>query len=514
MKEIGSVGRVGTSSRRILGLTWLLLGVVAIARVGPNLEHMVRAFRAHGPNTVGEAGKVYYAHKVQVGQSAFASGDEPPYYPSVHGSLLHASVGMVGRLSDATPTALYAIGRWMSLLMTLLAWAALAALGLRLGIPWPALAVGAVLWLSTYPLVEHTVSYRPDNWVFMLSALACWLMAARPERRWALVMLALIPAVAFHIKATGLVLVGAIGLVHLARKQWLKGVVLGAAQVGVVGVSVLALDRSSGGLFLQGLRGAGKVSWDWNSLLLPNLLSLGDPMIPLMILGPLVLGIWALRTGGPAKQHSTFLVVGCFWAVTLLGYGLATVRAGSALYYFLEPATYGLLILLYTLHLGTSARALWRFRLSGHLAVLAVAAVGVPAAMKSAGQEHDVDVSLLRTELLGAYRESLAERVNAQDGICYSDDPGLNVLLDQPAVIYPLLQLQMVQNGAISPGTLPDPVTAHDYRCVIFSGIDWRYRGQSVVPAEFRSLVTQEYPWIEIMGQYSIHYREQDPLPG
>lgn len=507
--------RTGTDDRARLALVilWLLLGVVAVVRATPEVRYMVRAFGADGPNTVGEAGKVYFADRIRTGRGAFSSGDEAPYYPSVHGALLHASVGLAGRALNASPTDLYAVGRWASVSMTALAWVGLALLGLRLRLSWPVLGVGALLWIGTYPLVEHTVSYRPDNWVLMLSVLAAWILTARSERRWALPILVLLPPVAFHVKATGLLLVGAVGLVHLVRRQWRRAALVGAAQVALVGLSVLALDLGSGGEYVRGLSGAVKVPWSAGFLPLPHLLGLGDPLIPLFALGPLPVAILVARGNVPEGSHDALSVLGCFWAVTLVGYGLATMRAGSSAYYLLEPASYGLLLLLCGVQLLIASRRLERFRWRGPLAVLVIATLASVSPIESAGRPHGVDISLGRTELVGAFREALAARVNAQDGVCYSDDPGLNVLLDRPAVIYPLLQLQMMETGRLAPETLFGPVERHDHRCVIFSGIDWRYRGRSVVPMSFRTLVAREYPWVEAVGPYRIHYREQSTLP-
>jgi hypothetical protein len=72
-------------------------------------------------NTLGEAGKVYYAHRFQTGRTIFEAGDQPPFYPSMHGALLHAAVGMIGRLFDLPMGSLYGVGRAISIVMTLLA---------------------------------------------------------------------------------------------------------------------------------------------------------------------------------------------------------------------------------------------------------------------------------------------------------------------------------------------------------------------------------------------------------
>lgn len=533
-------GARGAGSGRALLVAWLLLGALAAVRAAPQVAYMARAFTADGPNTVGEAGKVWFAHRIQTGERAFASADEPPYYPSVHGALLHATVAWTAGLVDAPRGDLYGIGRWASVLMTALACLLLAALGRRLGIPPHVLAVGGLLWIGTFPLVQHTMSYRPDNWVLALSVLACWLLSVQepaatvkgrtaagrpPESRagkafpgtWHLLALVLLPAVAFHVKATGAVLVGAIGLVHLVRRQWSRAVLVGGAQTALIAGSVLALDALSDGAYSDGLRGAVSVPWDPGLVLLPHLFRLGDPLIPLFLLGPLPVVVWALRRpSGPdawLASRAALVAVSCFWLVTLLGYGAATVRAGSAPYYLLEPASYGLVLVLYGIGLLPDAPRLRHVRWRGPLTVGLLAALAAGSTLDAVLRPHGVDIALMRTEHVGAHRAALADRVNAQDGVCYSDDPGLNILLRRPAVVYPLLQLQMIQSGALPPDALSGPVERHEYRCVIFSGLDWSYRGLRIMPPPFRTLVGREYPWVERVGPYAVHYPEGETLP-
>ena len=139
--------------------------------------------------------------------------------------------------------------------------------------------------------------------------------------------------------------------------------------------------------------------------------------------------------------------------------------------------------------------------------------VTVGTAIDSIRQPHAVDIALIRTEVMGPQRGLLAERVNAQDGVCYSNDPSLNVLLDRPGVIYPLLQRQMIETGTLSSEIMDGPLDRQELRCVIFSGIDWRYRGRPVVPEAFRARVGEEFAWSEQFGRYTIHYPDSVALP-
>ena len=504
---------------RVTILLWLILGIVAVARATPHVQHMVRAFTADGANTVGEAGKVYFAHRAQEGLPMFASGVEPPYYPSVHGALLHATVGWIGAALDSSVPSLYTIGRSLSVLMTALAWIFLGAVGVRLGLPVPMIAVGGLLWVGTYTLVEHTISFRPDHWVLAFSALLCWLTtletdrAGLLERRAITAAITVVPLLAFHIKATGLLLIGAVGLVHLVRRQWRRALIIGGAQAGLILASVSLMNVMSDGAYLAGLRGAVHVPWDTRLILLPYLARLGDPWIPLMLLGPMPLVIWLTLRPRDVSPSSAWAPVVSFWIVTLLGYGFATVRSGAAPYYFVEPASYGLLLVLCSVRILSNARPLDPYPSTGPVVVLLLLTVTVGTAIDSIRQPHGVDIALVRTEVLGAERGLLAERVNAQDGVCYSNDPSLNVLLDRPRVIYPLLQRQMIETGVLSSETLYGPLDRQELRCVIFSGIDWRYRGRPVVPEAFRARVEEGFSWSEQFGNYTIHYPDVVALP-
>jgi hypothetical protein len=101
----------------------------------------------------------------------------------------------------------------------------------------------------------------------------------------------------------------------------------------------------------------------------------------------------------------------------------------------------------------------------------------------------------------------LAERINGAGLYCYSDDPGLNVLLDQPAVIYPLLQMQMVEAASLPRETLLGPMERTEFDCVVLSGVRWRYRGLLVPSESFVSAVKRSYPRSEFVGNYEVRFR-------
>jgi hypothetical protein len=485
------------------GLLWLFVAVVLVARAAWNVEYLNRALRVDGPNTIGEAGKVYFALRFMNGESAFSAGTEPPFYPSVHGALTHAPVGLVGRALELEATQLYGVGRFISVLLTLGAVVLLGDLGRRMRVSWALATVGAAAWLGTYALVQHSVSFRPDNWILFLSAAACWLLAVRPNDRGSLVALALLPAVAFHVKATGLVLVGAVGLVHAARRQWLRAAWMAGAQVTIVAATVLVLDSASEGVYLAGLGGAAKVAAGLDHVW-AAVRAEGDPLV-LALLSVPVLAVIRLFRDAETSAWSSGAAVACFWAATLLGAGLASARAGSGPYYFLEPASFGLLLVLIWAR-GPRPDAPPTVRPYVVLAALAVACL--PTGARWVRDGHPVDVAYFRSQLLSGSRAAVAARINERGHLCYSDDPGLNALLRRPAVIYPVLHLQMIEAGSLPESSLYEPFERAAYDCVVLSGISRIYRGQPVVPPRAIEMATAAYPLVERVGRYRILHRQ------
>lgn len=492
-------------------LLWALVLAVLTARATPNVAYMVRAWTAGGPNTTGEAGKVYFAGRIQDGRSPFADGRSPPYYPSFHGVLVHATVAAVGEILQASRSDLYRIGRVASLLMTAAALLLLADLGRRTGVASPLLFGGFLLWIGSYGLVAHTVSYRPDNWLFFLGVLACWLVAVQPERGWSNVVLALLPAVAFHVKTPGVALGAAIVAALVLRGSWRRALKLGVVQATLLVASVLALNHLSNGTYLAGLRSIGHVTFSVGNIFVA--FTPLDPVIPWLLFLPLV---WlpALLAGRPFRERgspvATLLV---FWLVTLATYGSAAARSGSNTYYYLEPATYGLLLGLVWLQRGRGGEHSNRGTSWRHIRMVAIpvftALLALPSTIPLLRNGRMANAALYRTERLKGDRERLAAWVNTARLYCYSDDPGLNVLLDRPAVIHPLLQTQMIEAGTLPRSTLLRPVETQEFDCVILSGVRSSYRGRLVLPDTFFSAVAEHYPRATEFGRYQIRYPDQ-----
>lgn len=481
---------------------WIGFAAVVTIRVGFNTSYLSRALLAPGPNTVGEAGKTYFAQKYQRGNVEFPTGQTPPFYPSIHGFLVHAPVGLIGRAMGASPTGLYWIGRAISLTLTLLALCVWLSLGRRMRIGWGPLMVGVALWLGTYSITQHTTSYRPDNWLLFLSLLSCWLVAREASGASTLILLAVIPTAAFHVKAPGLCLIAAICLASFVQGKVARGLGLAAAQVTLVFASIILIDAFSGDTLVAPMRHAGDVG-----LSLDNLLSsIADPLLFFLLLLPLALTALP-RFRETLIRTPTLKVTAVFWMVTGICYGAAATRAGSSTYYFLEPASFALLVALAWLSLGSQVASSNKSQLAPYL--LGVTLFALPDTVEYVSRGHPMDVALYQTTLVGEGRTEMARRLNADSAYCFTDDPGLNVLLDRPGIIHPLVLLQAMGAGTLPQGLLDDLLREHVYDCIVLSGVQWVYRGIYVMPESFYHLAEENYPNVERVGEYTVRRPER-----
>lgn len=507
-----------TTGRRASTLTGLsgpalLLAILALValtvRAGSSVHRLAEAYVAPGPNTIGEAGKVYFAARIQEGKLAFADGNSPPYYPSVHGVASHALVAAVGRIAGLRTEQLYGVGRTVSLVMTLLAVVLLVDIGRRSRLSASTMAVGGLLWLGSYPLLQHAVSYRPDNWLLFLSVLACWILIRPTLKRHHFLLLALLPALAFHVKSPGLVLVGVIALGILLRYGRETTAWLVSGQVLIILASVLTLERLSDGTYWDGLASADTVSITWDQAL-TVLLGTPDPLIPFVVLLPVIF-LTIDRSSRSSHRPLVKQILLVFWLGTLGAYGLAAMRMGSNTYYFLEPATYGLLLGLIRFSKWNTCRTVVEgskraFRCPVSVSAFVVTLLAIPSVLPLVGDGHLPSVASFRSERVAGYRTDLAARINSSDMYCYTDDPGLNVLLDRPAVIYPVLQTQMMRSGSLAPDTRLENVRRRDFDCVALTGIRWSAYGSPAVGEAFYQAVRRHYGRVERMGPYELRF--------
>lgn len=457
-----------------------------------------------GPNSVGEAGKVYFAQRVAKGQSIFVTGDAPPYYASMHGALLHASVGWIGAMFDLSTEALYGVGRSISVVSTVIAlW--LASLILRqlgAGRGW-FLALVACFFCSEQ-IVEHAVSYRPDHWILLLSTACCFLLVAHAQDRrpWHLVVLTVIPPLAFFIKAPGMALMLPIACGLLLERR-------GKAAAGVAGGSLIllaaalfAVEQGSGGQFSAGLKSGMNMPLELGTYL--GFISAAQYWVAWLM--PIALLGRALPMRGQPQRQ--WLVVTLFFAFGHMVSAIASMRAGSNMYYFVDSFLYGMI-----LTIAWFADVVRRDDNSyqGAVAVVLIfVAMYVGTAIRVGRDSIPIDdrtpmdISVRVSRAVGPERRALANRINQRGARCYSDDPGLNILLDKPQIIYPLMQTLMIRKGALPMDAMVGPIVRGEYDLVAMSGYRWKHMGEDNLPQPFIEALAKHYMELETEGRFRL----------
>ncbi|MCC6580960.1 MAG: hypothetical protein IT440_11005 [Phycisphaeraceae bacterium] len=478
---------VGRRLRRLrLAVVALLLATGIGGGAVTTVRDFALYFSAQGPNTVGEAGKVYFAKQVQQGRWPLAGGDAQPYYPSVHGILLHAMVGETGRWTGASVAGLYLIGRTFSVAFTLIGLAAAACVMRSLKVGAWGMGFALLIWLAPRVVVQHTVSYRPDNWVFAASMVAC-LLTMRHRQSWlSLAAMMLLPAAAFHFKASGAAILIAQTAALLAIRQRRAAAIVGIGGAASLGVSLIAINLACGGLYFhamrQGLSNPASIGTLLQSISFP----------PLWL--PLIAPVFLLGTLKSKETETThrLAVVAAFWLVHLLASAVMACRLGSNGYYFLEAFTYGIVIAVAALsrHVRERRQNWLNPALACLLALYGLQAV--PGTLRMA-VDHPIDSALYDTKRFAAGRAALAERVNRQRLACFSDDPGLNVMLDEPCIIDPMVLSHLIQGGALPMDDFVDPVRKQAYDLIVLTQRQWNYRDLSHLPRSFAEAVNENY---------------------
>lgn len=492
------------TQRRLL---WFALAVFVLIVGGMALTsayQFLGIVAVPGPNTVGEAGKVYYARRFQLGQSIFDNGAAPPYYASMHGPLLHASVGVIGTIFNLPTSELYVVGRGISLLCTVLALTLIARM-LRLfeaRLIW----FGALLaaFLAAQQIIEHAVSYRPDHWNLLLSVAACYLLLAYPGRRWRLPLLMLIPPVAFFIKAPGIALAVPILLGLGLEGRWKQAIACFFGSMAWWGLGCLAAEMISGGAFTAGMRGG--MSMPVSYVYFIALVKSPQHWIPWLMPIALFAEGWPPR----GEYQRRWLTVTGFFAVAFIVAACGSMRAGSNTYYFLESYVYGLFLTVAWIGrlvdrrrdiLAAAAPAVMALVLLFSLMFLQIF-VGTWSATLAGDPPMDVAVRISR--LVGGEREAMAAEINENRWRVYSDDPGLNVLLDHPQVIDPLMPAMMVRHGSLTMEELIGPVKRREYDLIVLSGIVWHHMGVVNIPPEFQQAMAENYQRAAVESKYLV----------
>jgi hypothetical protein len=439
-----------------------------------------------GPNTIGEGGKVYYAHRFQSGKSIFSNGASPPYYPAVHGALLHASIGFLGKIFSLSINQLFIAGRVVSLLCSLLSiiFAALILRSLNLGPLWFWLAL--IVYIAPYQVQQHAVSYRPDNWILFLAVLACYLRIKLPTSHLSYFALICIPLVAFLIKAPGVYICGAVIISFWFQHQWKVGFGYGLITVIIFGIIIIFLQILSKGAFLDAFFSGMSVKFSLNNSF--------STFISTYIWIPILLPAFIIRQSSnlAGNGQEKLSVIFSFWLVSLIGGFLFSTRTGSAAYYFLDSYTFGSILFIYWLASTVSKNFLKKAGFG-----LTICALIIMLILQTLWNLHNsvayIDIAVTRAERFAKDRSELANWVNSKHWQCYSDDPGLNVLLDYPFVILPMTQSILIDSGALEINTLLEPVIRQEHDIIILTGKSWSYRGISNLPSSFFEEVRRNY---------------------
>ena len=478
---------------RFLSVAMIIVFVIAVGGTAlVNLSYFKKAAVAAGPNTVGEAGKVFFAKRVQHGDSTFLDGREPPYYPSVHGALFHAVVGMAGRVAGATPIALYYIGRSISIAATI---GALIVAGLmlrQLRVGWIWVATTCIVFFAVRPVVGHTVSYRPDHWVLGFSILTCYLLMTRGDRWWTLGLAAIFPVVAFFMKATGIAILIATLVVLLVNRRWRSAAIYAAVSVFVLLATIILVNLASGGAFVSGLRTGVNVPFTFALVLR----SLDVPQLWLPLIVPVFLLFLPVAPDDRRSDKRNVIIV--FWLVTLVYGMISAARLGSNSYYYVESFTYALVLTVSWIadewQSSTKPSA-------GSSSAIAVLIVLFSVQTLSEGiryrQNPITDPALMETLLFGDDRNVIAREVNNRGMRCFSDDPGLNVLFNDPMIIDPMVQSHLIVGGSLDMNTMVDPVVQRAYDLIVLTRRRWHYHDTPHLPTEFIEAVEQHYAAID-----------------
>ena len=503
----GSTGPPEPVRRVVLGGALALFIIVIGTGAIVTLHRLGHWALISGPNTVGEAGKVYFAHRVVTGQSIFVTGDKPPYYASMHGTLLHASVGWIGAIFNLSQESLYGVGRIISIISTIIAlW--LAGLILRkLGAGWPWFAALLAIFFTSEQMVVHSVSYRPDHWILLLSTFCCYLLVAHAQdrKRWHLIVLAVIPPIAFFIKAPGMALVLPIAASLMIERRGKIAAITAGTSFVLLGAALLAIEIGSGGKFSAGLRSGMDMPISFATYI--SFASVYLYWIAWLM--PIALIRRALPMRGETQRR--WLVVPLFFAFGYVVSAIGSMRAGSNMYYFVDSYLYGMLLTVaWVADLVRREDGTYWYAMAIVLifaGLFAKPTYDIARVSFPVDYETPMDISIRISRDVGHERRELANIINENKLKCYSDDAGLNIMLDQPQVIYPLMQTLMIRNGALPKNGMAAPVIRQEYDVIMMTGYRWKHLGEHNLSQPFVNALFKYYVRQDTKRRFHIYER-------
>jgi len=278
----------------------------------------------------------------------------------------------------------------------------------------------------------------------------------------------------------------AITLIGMGR--WRAATACAGGCAGLMLIVWWALSRAVGPAFAGGFAGGMGVSISFGQ----GVQCLNVPELWLPVLLPAVAAYRARPGGGERARVRYVLTV--FWAVSLLASFVAAMRLGSNAYYFVEPFCLGLILSIDWL--AEQTRQLRTWPAAGQFAMIALAALycvqALPTAINIVTTQRQ-DVALVETKWFSDDRQAIAQIVNERHLRCFSNDPGLNVLLALPQVIDPMVQRHLIDAGTLAKGTMAKPVEEQVYDLIVLTGTPWSYHGEPALSDAFMTALDAQY---------------------
>ena len=412
-------------------------------------------------NSVGEDGKVFFAKKFQHGQLPFANGQQPPYYPSFHGVLTHVSVGMIGRLFSCSPQGLYYIGRLISVLSLFVSLLLVIKIFLELQVK-PLLIFFAVVLLFA-PGVMHAfaTSYRPDYWINAIYLLIYYLICHKKSTQHEVTAIVLI-VTAYLIKPTGIIYFGAFVLVLLSRQQWRKVLGHGVLLVVFLGIAIWFLQAYSAGVFLSSFAHGMNVPFSIHEAV--------KFFIKHTILYLTLLPIFAVFS----LKNNKMLCLLIFWLVSFAGAALTSMRAGVGLNYYLSTYYFTVIVITYWWKdLNFREISSHAFPFVGFFLLWFIISMIFPTYTVL---KHTPNTAIATSLKFDKEREKIAQWVNRNKFICFSDDSGLNILFEKPQILYPILLNQFIKTKSLAKEHFVEPLATKKYDFVILTSDQTQHR--------------------------------------
>jgi hypothetical protein len=466
-----------------------------------------------GPNSTGEAGKVYYAHKFQLGENFLASGKTPPYYPAVHGVLLHSSVGAIGRLVGADIEDLYYIGRSITSLFTLISLLIVFIICQKFmgDFRWSLLSLA--LFLAPFRLQQFASSYRPDHWILCLSLLSCLICIRQPGTAW-FCLLAVIPTMSYLIKAPGIIISICIFLSFIIYQRYKAALVYALSSALFFLATIFFLQWVTHGLFAFAFIGGMKAGFSVRNAIS----SFNYPTIWLPILMvPAICG-YLIRHSNVRKENLRIVLV--FWGVETFVALVTATRYGSYVYYFLQAYAYSTIFFILWVRTKynefINKKALRKVNIINFIIILIAGTLFILIPLIPLVKNlpfPTIDRAVVDTLSYGKERHQLADLINKNDLKCYSNDAGLNVLLNKSMIIYPYVQHLMFISGYLDKQLFFDQIREHKFNLIILTRHSWSWQGITQFPKGFFPLLHKYYRPLETNSslRYLIYIPKFDP---